>query len=65
MERKIPCEVIRDLLPSYVDGLTSETTDGLIEEHLENCAPCKKVLEAMQTPQSDCLTWRKQRRLTF
>ena len=50
MERKIPCEVIRDLLPSYVDGLTSETTDGLIEEHLENCAPCKKVLEAMQTP---------------
>ena len=34
---KIPCEVIRDLLPSYIDELTSEITNQVIREHLENC----------------------------
>ena len=50
MKPKIPCEVVRDLLPSYVDGLTSETTNGLLEEHIADCTPCKRVLEAMRAP---------------
>ena len=28
---KIPCEIIRDLLPSYIDGLTSDVTNKEIE----------------------------------
>ncbi|MFQ7549709.1 MAG: zf-HC2 domain-containing protein [Blautia marasmi] len=31
------CEIIRDLLPSYVDGLTSRESDRAIEEHLKGC----------------------------
>lgn len=50
MKTKMPCEVVRDLLPSYVDGLTSETTNGLVEEHIADCAPCKRALEAMKAP---------------
>ncbi|MGN1307337.1 MAG: DUF4825 domain-containing protein [Faecousia sp.] len=50
MKPKIPCEVVRDLLPSYVDGLTSETTNGLVEEHIADCALCKRALELMKAP---------------
>ena len=45
---KIPCEVIRDLMPLYVDGLTNEITDKVIVEHVEECDSCRKTLEAMR-----------------
>ena len=47
---KLPCEVVRDLLPSYVDGLTSETTNQLVNGHLEGCVPCRAALDAMRAP---------------
>ena len=45
---KIPCEVVRDLFPSYIDELTSETTNREIAEHLEGCEACRKVLAGMK-----------------
>ena len=42
------CEIIRDLLPSYVDGLTSEESNREIETHIAGCEPCRKVLKQMQ-----------------
>ena len=42
------CEIIRDLLPSYVDGLTSEESNREIAAHVAECAPCKEILEQMQ-----------------
>ncbi|MGN1194127.1 MAG: DUF4825 domain-containing protein [Acutalibacteraceae bacterium] len=48
MTDKIPCEVIRDLLPSYVDGLTSEKTNEVVENHVEECADCKTALDFMR-----------------
>lgn len=39
---KITCNVIEDLLPLYVEGLTSDDTNFLIEEHLKTCTDCKK-----------------------
>lgn len=47
MEHKIPCEMIRDLLPLYVEQLTSRTTDELIREHLGVCDTCKEAYENM------------------
>lgn len=44
---KIPCEMIQDLLPLYVDRLTSETTDREVQEHLETCEACGKLYETM------------------
>ncbi|MCR5458676.1 MAG: DUF4825 domain-containing protein [Acetatifactor sp.] len=44
----IPCEVIRDLFPSYVDGLTSEKTNAEIEEHLKSCPACTKILKDLK-----------------
>ena len=49
MNKKIPCEVIRDLFPSHIDGLTSPVTEELIEEHLKECEDCRKALAAMRS----------------
>ena len=44
---KISCNIIGDLLPLYVDGAVSEDTKKLVEEHLAECADCKKAAEEM------------------
>ena len=41
------CEIIRDLLPSYLDELTSAESNQAIEEHLQECKDCRKHLEAI------------------
>lgn len=45
---RIPCELIRDLFPSYIDDLTSDTSNGIIEEHISECADCNNILEKMK-----------------
>ena len=47
MSQKIPCEVVRDLLPSYIDELTSEVTNRIVRDHLEGCEECRKVYGSM------------------
>ena len=42
------CEIIRDLLPSYADGLTSEVSNEAVKEHLEHCESCRVYYEEMQ-----------------
>lgn len=42
------CEIIRDLLPSYVDGLTSRESDRAIEEHLKGCRECREYMDEMK-----------------
>lgn len=52
-EHKIPCAIVRDLLPSYVDGLTSAETNGAVDEHLAQCEACTAALEKMRAPSPD------------
>lgn len=42
------CEIIKDLLPSYIDHLTSQESNIEIEEHLKNCSLCRETLEQMK-----------------
>ncbi len=42
------CEIIKDLLPSYIDGLTSSESNLEIEDHLNNCPQCKEIFEQMK-----------------
>lgn len=42
------CEIIRDLLPLYVDVVCSTGTKELVEKHLKNCNECQKIFEAME-----------------
>ncbi len=42
------CKVIQDLLPNYIEKLTSDETNMYMEEHLSNCVECSNVLNNMQ-----------------
>lgn len=48
MNVKLPCEIIRDLLPSYIDGLESDVTKQAVEVHLSECTECSRLCEAMK-----------------
>lgn len=41
------CEIIRDLLPSYIDGLTSEESNLEIEKHIKECCLCNEIYNQM------------------
>lgn len=45
---KYKCEVIKDLLPLYVDGVSSKESDKIIEEHLKECKECKENYENLK-----------------
>ncbi|MDE7418052.1 MAG: zf-HC2 domain-containing protein, partial [Lachnospiraceae bacterium] len=44
----INCNIIRDLLPSYVDNICSEDSRCLIEEHISDCEQCRTQLELLK-----------------
>ncbi len=42
------CDIIRDLLPNYMDNLTSKDTNAYIEDHINGCSECSTILKNMQ-----------------
>ena len=44
---KLPCDIVRDLLPSYVDGLTNPVTNLSVQKHLESCDSCRSIYSHM------------------
>lgn len=42
------CEIIKDLLPSYIDNLTSDESNKEIENHIITCSKCKSELDSMK-----------------
>ncbi len=44
----IPCEVIKDLLPLYMEDMASGESAKLVEAHLSSCDECKQELEDMK-----------------
>lgn len=47
MDKK-ECKIIQDLLPNYIDNLTTPETNEFIENHLKQCSECTKMLENMK-----------------
>ena len=43
----ISCEIVKDLLPLYHDGVCSDDSKRMIEEHLNDCDNCTFELQAM------------------
>ena len=42
---KTNCNIIKDLLPSYIDEVCSTDSKQCIEEHFNECENCKKIYE--------------------
>lgn len=51
---KISCDIIKDLLPLYAEGLTSQASNEMVDEHLVECDECTRQLgilkKAAQVP---------------
>lgn len=41
------CEIVKDLLPMYIDRLCSPTSNKLVEQHLATCGHCKQIHSQM------------------
>lgn len=46
---KLSCKVIEDMLPIYYDGLCSEESAALVEEHLKECPHCSHILAELRS----------------
>ena len=44
------CNVVRDLIPLYIDGCCSEESANIVKEHIKDCDACRKLLEEMRKP---------------
>ena len=44
-----PCEIIRDLLPLYIDEVCNIETKQAVEKHLAECKKCREYYEAMKS----------------
>lgn len=42
---KLPCEIVQDLLPLYEEYLCSPASRAAVEEHLQECAECRRLVE--------------------
>lgn len=47
MDRELDCEIVKDLLPLYVDGMVSDVSKKSIEKHLTHCTDCNEVYHNM------------------
>lgn len=45
---KHDCEVVRDLMPMVVDGTASDKSRAMVDEHVEECEPCREMLGEMR-----------------
>ena len=50
MKNDLTCEVVQDLLPSYVDGLTIDVSNQAVEQHMKTCESCRKLYSEMREP---------------
>lgn len=44
------CNVVKDLIPLYIDGCCSEESAEIVKDHIKTCDTCKKLLDDMNTP---------------
>ena len=50
---KYECDMIKDLLPLYSDGICSEATKHVVEEHLTDCPDCSGLLDKLKDNKID------------
>lgn len=45
---KLSCNVVRDLLPLYHDGVCGDESRALVEDHLKECPDCTAILRELR-----------------
>ncbi len=44
------CNIIKDLIPLYIDDCCSQESARLVKEHIDSCPECKALYENMNAP---------------
>lgn len=44
------CNIVKDLIPLYIDGCCSEESKKAVEDHIGDCADCRNLIEDMRSP---------------
>jgi hypothetical protein len=47
MKQELDCMIVQDLLPNYIEKLTSDVTNHAVEEHISSCEQCNELLNIM------------------
>lgn len=47
-DHNLDCDIVRDLLPLYHDGVVNETTKSAVEQHISGCDKCRDELRSLQ-----------------
>lgn len=45
MKKIVSCEIIKDLLPNYVENVLSDEGNELVKDHIDSCNSCMKEYE--------------------
>ena len=51
--KKKDCNLVRDLLPNYIENLTNNDTNLFIENHLKECSECTDILNSMKSGENE------------
>ncbi len=47
MNEKKECKIVQDLLPNFIEKVTTKETNDYIENHLKTCEECQKIYSSM------------------
>lgn len=47
---KLPCSIVKEVIPNYVDECINDEARELVQEHLKECEACHKLYEDMKQP---------------
>lgn len=53
MSNQYSCELIRDLLPGYIDTILSKTSTDIVTNHLTACSQCRLIYQEMTADLKD------------
>lgn len=49
----LKCSIVKDILPLYIDGLTSDESSAEIKSHLDECEECRTICEKMSVTDTE------------
>ena len=44
------CNIVKDLIPLYIDDCCSEESKNVVEDHIRDCDDCRKLTQTMKSP---------------
>jgi len=48
MNEEKECNIVKDLLPSFIDDVLTEDSKEFVEEHLKRCSNCQNILQEIK-----------------